>query len=124
MTDGLCLLLFPSTCTIIKVLHGVRFNIYLLTPGLYPMKAIRTASDLMMGRRVKLILRLVALALTLALMWVIVMLPLILFDLMMKQFEWTAGVPFVPICFAAMTCFTYIYGAAYLYLYYRWMLKA
>ena len=93
-------------------------------PGLYPMKAIRTASDLMMGRRVKLILRLVALALTLALMWVIVMLPLILFDLMMKQFEWTAGVPFVPICFAAMTCFTYIYGAAYLYLYYRWMLKA
>ena len=93
-------------------------------PGLYPMKAIRTASDLMMGRRVKLILRLVALALTLALMWVVVMLPLILFDLVMKQFEWTAGVPFVPICFTAMTCFTYIYGAAYLYLYYRWMLKA
>lgn len=92
-------------------------------PGLYPMKALRTASELMMGRRVKLILRLVALILVLGLTWVMVMLPLILFDMFMKQFEWTAGIPFVPICLTAMTCYTCIYVATYLYLYYRWMLK-
>lgn len=92
-------------------------------PGLYPMRALLTASDLMMGRRVRFILRLVALFICLVIVWVIVMLPLIVFDLFMKQFEWTAGVPFVPICLNIMTCFTAIYLTAYLYLYYRWMLK-
>ncbi len=91
-------------------------------PGMYPMRALHAASDLMAGRRIKFILRLVALAFALAIIWVIVMLPLIFFDLLMRQFEWTANVPFVPICLLTMTCFTGIYVSAYLYLYYRWML--
>lgn len=92
-------------------------------PGLYPMEALNTASDLMMGRRVKFVLRIVALVIILAIVWVIVMLPLILFDLLMKNFEWTTEIPFVPVCLLAMTCFTGIYITAYLYLYYRWMLN-
>jgi hypothetical protein len=86
------------------------------------MKAVRTASDLMAGRRIKYILRLLGLFIFLAIIWVLIMLPLILFDLWMKQFEWTAGIPFVPICLATMTVFTVIFIAAYLYQYYRWML--
>ena len=91
-------------------------------PGMYPMRALHAASDLMMGRRVKFILRLVALILALAIIWVLVMLPLILFDLSLRGFEWTANIPFIPICLLTMTCFTGIYISAYLYLYYRWML--
>lgn len=91
-------------------------------PGLYPLRAMQAASDLMMGRRVRFVLRLVALLLTLVIMWVIVMIPLIVFDLWMKTFEWTNGVPFIPVCLNIMTCFTGIYVSAYLYLYYRWML--
>ena len=91
-------------------------------PGLYPMQALHTASELMMGRRVKFVLRLVGLLFILAVTWVAVMLPLIMFDLFMKQFEWTHGIPFVPVCLLAMTCFTGVYITAYLYLYYRWML--
>lgn len=93
-------------------------------PGMYPMRAMHAASDLMMGRRIKFVIRLIALIIAVAIMWVIVMLPLILFDLFMKQFEWTAEIPFVPICLLIMTCFTGIYVTAYLYLYYRWMLEA
>ena len=93
-------------------------------PGLYPMKAIHTASELMMGRRVKFVLRLVSLMIAVAIMWVVVMLPIIVFDLWMKTFEWTSGIPFVPICLTVMTCFTCIYVTAYLYMYYRWMLKS
>ena len=93
-------------------------------PGMYPLKALNTASDLMMGRRIKLIIRIIAGAIALVIMWVVVMLPLILFDLFMKQFEWTNGIPFVPICLTTMTVFTCIYATAYLYLYYRWMLKS
>lgn len=92
-------------------------------PGMYPMRALRAASDLMAGRRVRFILRLVALFIALAVIWILVMLPLILFDLWMRQFEWTANVPFVPICLLTMTCFTGIYVSTYIYLYYRWMLN-
>ena len=91
-------------------------------PGLYPMKALNTASELMRGRRIKFVLRLVALLLALAVIWVVVMLPLMVFDLLMKNFEWTAEIPFVPVCLLIMTCFTGVYITAYLYLYYRWML--
>lgn len=91
-------------------------------PGLYPLKAIGTASELMMGRRTRFILRLVALVIALALTWVVVMLPLILFDMGMKNFEWAQGVPFMPVCMVAMVVWTEMYVAAYLYIYYRWML--
>ena len=92
-------------------------------PGMYPFRALSVASDLMAGRRIRFIIRLVALVLTVAIVWVLVMLPLILFDMWMKQFEWTEGIPFVPICLASMTCFSAIYATVYLYMYYRWMLK-
>ena len=92
-------------------------------PGMYPMRALHASSDLMAGRRIRFILRLVALILALAVIWVIVLLPLIFFDLLMRQFEWTANVPFVPVCLLTMTCFTGIYISTYLYLYYRWMLN-
>lgn len=91
-------------------------------PGLYPMRALRTASELMMGRRIKFVLRVVSLVLILAVTWVAIMLPLIMFDLFMKQFEWTKEIPFVPVCLLIMTCFTGVYITAYLYLYYRWTL--
>ena len=92
-------------------------------PGLYPLRALHTASDLMMGRRIKFIIRLIALIIALAIMWVIVMVPLIVFDLWMKGFEWTEGIPFIPVCLTIMTCFTAIYITAYLYTYYRWLLE-
>lgn len=91
-------------------------------PGLYPLKAIGTASELMMGRRTRFILRLVALVIALAIMWVVVMLPLILFDMGMKKFEWAQGIPFMPVCMVAMVVWTEMYITAYLYIYYRWML--
>lgn len=91
-------------------------------PGLYPGKALKVSSELMQGRRVRFILRLIALIIALAVIWVLVMMPLIMFDLFMKQFEWTSQIPFVPICLLIMTCFTGIYITAYLYIYYRWML--
>ena len=91
-------------------------------PGLYPMKALNTASDLMMGRRIRFVIRLIALVMALIIVWAIVMMPLIGFDLWLKQFAWTHGLPFVPFCLVVMTCFTEIYVTAYLYIYYRWML--
>lgn len=93
-------------------------------PGMYPMQALHAASDLMMGRRVKFVIRLIALFIAMIILITLIMLPLILFDMFMKQFEWTAGVPFVPLCLLIVTTFVEIYCTAYLYLYYRWLLEA
>lgn len=92
-------------------------------PGLYPMKALNAASDLMMGRRINFILRLVALILMMAILWVVILWPLVFLDIVLKNFAWAEGIPFVPICLTTMTCFSLIYATAYLYLYYRWMLE-
>lgn len=92
-------------------------------PGMYPMAAINTASDLIQGRRTKFITRLVFGIFFLAVLWVVVMLPLILLDLLVKgTIEWMVGVPVIPFLLLTMTTFTFIYVSAYIYLYYRRML--
>jgi len=93
-------------------------------PGLYPIKALRAASDLMHSRRTRFLLRLVAFVLILAIIWVIIMIPMILIDLGLKSvFDWLTGFPFVPFCLLTMTCFSAIFLSAYLYIYYRYLLE-
>ena len=92
-------------------------------PGLYPLPALKTASDLMMSRRIRFIIRLLYLIFVLALTWVVVMMPIITLDLWLKSFvSWLEGVPVVPFCLLLMTCFSFIYVSVYLYLYYRRLL--
>lgn len=93
-------------------------------PGLYPFKALRATSSLMIGRKMDLISRLIALVLMLGLIWAVVMLPLILLDLGLKNYEWAANIPFVPLCLNVMACFSVVYGATYLYVYYKNLLDA
>lgn len=92
-------------------------------PGLRPLTALSTASDLMLGRRIKFIIRLIFLIIVIAFFWVIIMMPIILLDMWLKSsFDWTTGIPIVPVCLLITTCFSFIYAATYLYLYYRRML--
>ncbi|MBQ6414282.1 hypothetical protein IJI28_01520 [Candidatus Saccharibacteria bacterium] len=84
-------------------------------PGLYPWKALTTASELMMGRRIRFILRLIALILVLVVMWAVVILPLSALKLPMEVLSVVA---------ALVGCFSAIYLTVYLYLYYRWLLDA
>lgn len=92
-------------------------------PGLYPMVAVSTAADLLAGRRVKFIIRLLYLIFVIAIIWVVVMLPLIALDLWLKSFiPALTGIPFVSLELLLMTVFSVIYGTTYIYLYYRKML--
>lgn len=94
-------------------------------PGLYPIAALRSASDLMQGRRIKFIIRLIYMIIILAIIWVIIMLPITALDLWLKNcIDWLTGVPIVPVCLLIMTCFTFIFATVYLYLFYRRMLDA
>lgn len=92
-------------------------------PGLYPLAAIQTGSDLLASRRIKYIIRLFYLAVVLVVVWVIVMLPLIALDLWLKSFvTWLVGFPFVSFELLLMTVFSAVYATTYLYLYYRRLL--
>ena len=92
-------------------------------PGLYPLVAIRSASNLVAGRRIKLLIRMLYLFFVLAVVWVVIMVPLILLDLWLKSsLDWLYGIPFVSIELQLLTTFSTIYFAAYSYLFYRRML--
>ena len=92
-------------------------------PGIYPMQAMNAVTDLIQGRRTKFIIRMLFGILFIGVIWVIVMMPVIWLDLVMKQnIEWLDGIPIVPFFFQLMTTFTVIYASAYVYLFYRRML--
>lgn len=92
-------------------------------PGIYPMSALLNASDLMAGRRIRLLLRLFYLFFVIAIIYLITMLPIILIDLGLKNlWSWLAGWPIVPFFLLVVTCFVFVYATAYLYRYYRWLL--
>lgn len=89
-------------------------------PGMYPMQAIKTAGDLVIGRRVRTLLRLLWLVFIVVLTWAIIMIPLILFDDWIKKvvpaISW---LPLVPLAIISMGAVTLVYSTSYIYLLYR-----
>ena len=93
-------------------------------PGLYPVVAIRTANDLIVSRRIRWIIRVLFLFVVFAVTWVVIMLPLILLDLWLKNiWSWTEGIPFISLMLLLLSVFSSVYITAYLYLFYRHMLN-
>ncbi len=89
-------------------------------PGMYPMQALRTAGDVVIGRRIRILLRIVWLLLGVAVAWVVVMIPVILFDTWLKgTWSETEWVPIVPIMLLALSSLTVVWSASYIYLLYR-----
>lgn len=89
-------------------------------PGMYPMQAIKTAGDLVIGRRVRVLLRFLWLLLTVIGLWAITMIPIILFDAWIKgivpAIQW---VPLVPMALVIVSSMTIVWSASYVYVFYR-----
>ena len=83
-------------------------------PGLYPLEAIKASNELMMGRRIRFILRIIALFIVLFVIWALTIWPMAVF---------VGESPVTSVVLTIIGCFSIIYIATYLYLYYRWMLK-
>lgn len=84
-------------------------------PGVYPKNALVTSLELMMGRRVRFVLRIIALLLIIMVMCAAIILPLAALKVPMEAISVIAS-------FAG--CFSAIYATVYLYLYYRYLLDA
>jgi len=89
-------------------------------PGMYPFKALKTAGDIMLGRRVKILLRWVWMLLVVLVAWAVIIIPTILLDMGVKSLwpaiQWLPIVPFVMLLTAAGST---IWIATYVYLLYR-----
>ena len=93
-------------------------------PGVYPLAALSAANALIIGRRIKIITRLIFMFFFLGIFWLIFGLPIILLDLWLKsQFVWLSNFPIVPVWLIILTSVSFIFITVYLYTIYRNILK-
>lgn len=89
-------------------------------PGMYPMHAIRSAGDLVVGRRLRVLYRMSWLLLIVSLTWAIIVIPIIQFNEWLKSVTPVANqLPIVPLVVIGMSSLTLIYVTSYIYLLYR-----
>jgi hypothetical protein len=89
-------------------------------PGMYPFRAIRAANNLVVGRRFKILLRLLWLVFVTVLAWALIMIPIIILDSWFKN-AWSAisWVPTIPLALLALSSLTTVWVSSYIYLLYR-----
>jgi hypothetical protein len=89
-------------------------------PGMYPLQALRTAGDLVIGRRIRILLRLLWMFLLVAVAWALIAIPTIMLDGWIKSIvPYFSGLPIVPVLLLVMSTATLVWVAAYIYLLYR-----
>lgn len=100
---------------------GTLFSMVIVTlPGMYPLRALKLAGDIVTGRRIRILLRLFWLFVVLAIVWIVVLVPIIFFDGVLKGWlpalQW---LPIVPIFGLLLVNVSIVIFAAYTYLFYR-----
>lgn len=110
---------FLLACLSVYWLMGSLLSLVVVTlPNMYPWRALSISSELVIGRRLRLLLHVAVLALVLFLMWIAVLLPVLLLDSWLRA-DW---LPLLPIAVQALGAFTLMYAATYIYTLYRSLL--
>ena len=110
-----CAMVIAAVMTLYWVCSSFIALVIVTLPGMYPMQAIRAAGDLVLGRRLKLVLRLLFMALPILLLWLLILIPAILIDSWLKL-SWQ---PLVPITVLILSTITLIWCTTYIYMLYR-----
>lgn len=89
-------------------------------PGMYPLKALKAAGELAMGRRVKLVIRWLWMIFCAIALWAVVMIPTIIFDNWLKSI-WLDGswLPIIPFMLLVLSTYTVFWASTYVYVLYR-----
>ena len=89
-------------------------------PGMYPFAALRAAGDLVVGRRLAILYRILWLLMLIIIGWLVVMVPLVILDGWLKNlWQWYEGVPIVPVLVTTASTATLVWSSAYIYMLYR-----
>ena len=126
LTEGFGMMLFGllAASVLTLVLYWVTSTIIALVvvalPGMYPQRAIQAASDLVVGRRLRIMLRIVWAFVYSSAIWCVVMVSLVLLERgLSSKLKWLESVPIVPFAGAFMMALLFVWLAAYIYLLYR-----
>jgi hypothetical protein len=126
LTSGVEAMLFWFAAVFMAILsvYWITSSIFGLViatlPGMYPLKALRSAGDLVLGRRVRILLRWTWMFVMIGLAWAIILIPLILIDEGLKSiWPMYANVPTVPFVLAVLSTVSIIWVSSYVYLLYR-----
>lgn len=107
------LVLYWITSTIIAL-------IVVTLPGVYPLRAVKLSGDLVVGRRLRVMYRLLWGLVAIALTWIAVLIVTILLDNLLKiLLPGIAWLPIVPYVGALVTAYAVVWYATYTYLFYR-----
>jgi hypothetical protein len=89
-------------------------------PGMYPMQALKTASDLVIGRRLRILYRLGWLVIISLIGWGVVMFPIVLLDTWLKHvLPSISWLPIVPVALLLVSSLMVVWMTSYVYLLYR-----
>lgn len=126
LTGGVEAMLFWFAAGLLGVLSAfwitsTIFALIIVTlPGMYPFRALKTAGDMVLGRRVRILLRWAWMSLVVLLSWVVVLIPVILLDGWLKgiwpAIEW---LPLVPVVALLLSTLTVMWVSTYVYVLYR-----
>jgi hypothetical protein len=84
-------------------------------PGMYPWRAVVSAGDLVMGRRLRMLYRLLWMLFILLLLWLVTLLPLIALSEIIN-ISW---LPLVPLGVLILSSFSIVWCSTYMYTLYR-----
>lgn len=84
-------------------------------PGMYPFAALKQAGDIILGRRLRVMLRLLWAALVLLIAWAILLTPAVILQSAIN-IEW---LPILPLTVALLAAMTLVWFSTYAYLLYR-----
>jgi len=89
-------------------------------PGMYPGRALKTAGDMVIGRRLRILTRVVWMFACIGVAWALILIPVILIDSGLKQL-WTQieWIPIVPTVLTVLGVSSIVWSASYIYLLYR-----
>lgn len=126
LSGGVAAMVFWMVASLLAVLslYWVTSTIIALVvvtlPGMYPVRALRVAGDLVIGRRLRILLRLLWMLLGIVVSWAVVMIPIVIFDTWLKG-TWPAiaSFPTIPLALLAASSVTVVWAASYVYLLYR-----
>jgi hypothetical protein len=112
--------LFMSLISLYWIIGSLVALVVVTLPGMYPWQALRAAGDLVIGRRLRLLLRMLWLGGSIVVGWLLIVIPAVLLDNLITGW-WPAfgGFPLIPLVIALVSSAAIVWASAYLFLLYR-----
>jgi len=126
LAGGVAAMLFWFAALLLAVMSlywvtSTFFALIIVTlPGMYPMKALKTAGDMLVGRRLRILLRILWMLLCISVTGILTMIPTILIVTGLTN-VWPVvdRIPIVPLALMLFSVTAFIWAASYIYLLYR-----